>query len=293
MLHTYINTPLIKVDDPNRVIGYDYLNFAPWVLQRADSLRQNHIELLHLNGLVGQGNIVNTAEDLLNFDRSLYNGKIIKQSSLKKAFTPTRLKSGKLALSGWKNTTSYYGLGWQILKDSTYGKVVFHNGGIAGAVASFIRNVTKGQTVIVLNNITHRSTQNSAMSLLYLLNGGTVQTDKKSIANEFARTLIKHDVNAAWSRLNSIKADTAHFYADEREMNMAGLGMFFNNYKAQGMEILRLNSLLFPNSANVYDSLAMTDTGDKQNAILMYKKALEVDPKLTTAVNALKKLTTE
>ncbi|MFD2519681.1 serine hydrolase [Emticicia soli] len=292
MLHTYISTPLIKVDDPERVVGYDYLNFAPWVLQRADSLRQNHIELLHIDGLVGMGNVVSTSEDLLKFDRALYAGKIIKQSTLDKAFTPIRLNNGELAVTGWRNTTSYFGLGWCILKDSTYGKVVFHTGGMPGAVTAFIRNLSKDQTVVVLNNVTHRSTHGTAMSLMYLLNGGAVQTDKKSVANEFVRTLIKHDVNTAWARLNSIKADTAHFRLDEREMNMNGISMFFNNYKEKGVEVLRLNTVLFPNSANVYDSLAMAldASGDKPNAILMYKKVLEINPNLKSAINALEKL---
>lgn len=292
MSHTYISTPLIKLDDPDRVIGYDYLNFAPGVLQRADSLRQNHIELHHIDGLVGMGNIVSTTDDLLKFDRALYAGKIIKQSSLDMAFTPIRLNNGELAVTGWKNTMSYFGLGWCILKDTTHGKVVFHTGGMPGAVTAFIRNISRDQTVIVLNNITHRSTHNTAMSLMYLLNGGKAQTDKKSLANEFVRTLTKQDVNTAWARLNSVKADTAHFFLDEREMNMNGIGMFFNNYKAKGLEVLRLNTVLFPNSANVYDSLgmALADSGDKPNAILMYRKALALNPKSTSAMNALKKL---
>lgn len=292
MYNTYVNTLLIKVNDPNRATGYDYLNFAPWILQRADSLKQNHIELMHLDGLLGSSSIVSTVSDLLSFDRALYSGKILKPASLAKALTPTRLNSGELAVMGWKNTTSYYGLGWMILRDSTYGKIVFHTGGMPGAVTAFIRNVSKDQTVIVLNNITHRSTHNSAMSLMYLLNGGIAQTDKKSLANEFARMLIKHNVDAAIVRLNSIKADTAHYHLDEHELNMAGLGMFFNNYKAQAIEVLRLNTILFPGSANVYDSYAMAlaESGDKQNAILMYKKALELNPKSQSAANALKKL---
>jgi len=292
MLNTYINTVLINVKDPNRVVGYDYLNFAPWKLLRADSLRQNHIELMHLDGLIGQSNIISTTADLLKFDRALYNGQIIKRSSLDKAFTPTRLNNGELATSGWKNNFCYYGLGWQILKDTSNGKVVFHTGGMPGAVTAFIRNITKDQTVIVLNNITHRSTHGSAMSLLYLLNGGVPQRDKKSMANEFSRTLVKHNVNEAWARFNSIKTDTTHFYLDEREMNLAGLSMFFNNHKTQGMEVLRLNTVLFPNSANVYDSLAMAlaESDEKQNAILMYRRSLELNPKSASAVNALKKL---
>jgi CubicO group peptidase (beta-lactamase class C family) len=289
MLNTYLHTPLIKSDDPHRVIGYDYLNFAPWILQRADSLPQNHIELLHLDGLIGMGNIVSTAEDLLKFDRSLYTGKLIKQSSLDKAFTPVRLNNGELAVSGWKNTLAYMGLGWYILKDSTYGKIVFHTGGMAGAVTAFIRNVTKDQTVIVLNNITHRSTHNTAMSMMYLLNGGDPQTDKKSLANEFSRTLIKSGLDEAFTAFSTLKSDTTHFYLDEREINNAGLGMFYNGYKSQGAELIRLNTVLFPNSSNVYDSYAslLAELGKKQEAIKMYQKTLSINPKSTKAQQAI------
>ncbi|WP_285059802.1 serine hydrolase [Pedobacter ginsengisoli] len=292
MLHTYITTPLIKVNDPERVSGYDYLQFAPWVLQRADSLKHNQIELLHIDGLVGMANVVSTTQDLLNFDQALYTGKILKHATLEKAFTPIKLNNGTLAEMGWKNNISNFGLGWYILKDARLGKVVFHTGGMPGAVTAFIRNITKRQTVIVLNNVTHRSTHGSAMSLMYLMNGGKAQTDKKSVANEFTRILLKGSLNDAWARLNTIKADTANFSLDEQEMNMAGLGMFFNNFKAQAMEVLRLNTVLYPNSPNVYDSLAMVlaDTGDKQNAILMYRKALALNPKLNSAITGLKKL---
>jgi len=292
MLHTYITTPLIKVNDPERVAGYDYLQFAPWVLQRADSLKHNQIELLHIDGLVGMGNVVSTTQDLLNFDQALYTGKILKHPTLEKAFTPIKLKNGTLAETGWRNNLSNFGLGWYILKDASLGKVVFHTGGMPGAVTAFIRNITKRQTVIVLNNVTHRSTHGTAMSLLYLMNGGKAQTDKKSVANEFTRILLKGSVNDAWARFNTIKSDTANFSLDEREMNMVGLGMFFNNFKAQALEVLRLNTVLYPNSPNVYDSLAMVlaDSGDKQNAILMYRKALALNPKLTSAITGLKKL---
>lgn len=289
MLHSYISTPLIKVGEPDKTVGYDYPNFAPWILQRADSLPQNHIELLHLNGLIGMGNVFSTTSDLLNFDRALYRGTLLTQASLDEAFKPTRLTNGELASNGWKNTSAYQGLGWCVLKDTTLGKVVFHSGGEPGAVTMFIRNVTKNQTVIVLNNVTHRSTHTTAMSLLYLLNGGSAQTDKLSIANAFSRTLIKSGIDEAWTTFHEIKTDTARFYLDEREMNRAGLSMFYNGFKNQGIELLRLNTVLFPASSNVYDSYAtaLTALGKRQEAIKMYRKILEMNPKAVRAQKAL------
>ncbi|GAB3958767.1 hypothetical protein GCM10028805_53730 [Spirosoma harenae] len=289
MLHSYLSTPLIPISEPDKTVGYDYLNFAPWILQRADSLPQNHIELLHLNGLIGMGNVFSTTSDLLNFDRALYRGSLLTKTSLDEVFKPTKLTNGELASNGWKNTSAYQGLGWCVLKDTTLGKVVFHSGGEPGAVTMFIRNVTKNQTVIVLNNVTHRSTHTTAMSLLYVLNGGNAQTDKRSIANEFSRILIKSGIDKAWTTYHAIRTDTARFYLDEREMNLTGLGMFYNGFKKQGMELLRLNTVLFPASSNVYDSYAtvLTALGKRQEAIKIYRKTLQLNPKAEQARRAL------
>lgn len=292
MAHTYIASTLINLPDSNRTVGYDYPAFAPWIMQRADSLPRNHIELVHLNGLLGQGNIFSTTADLLKFDRALYQGKIVTKASLQEAFTPTRLSNGELATAGWKNTIGYQGLGWRILKDTSLGKVVFHSGGEPGAVTMFIRDITKDQTIIVLNNVTHRSTHNTAMSLLYLLNGGEPQTDKISIANEFSRSVVRDGLDEAWAIFNTIKSDTAHYYLDEGEMNRTGLSMFYNGFQEKGIELLRMNTILFPNSSNVYDSYAsvLAVLGKKQQAIEMYKKALMLSPTSSSAAKALKEL---
>jgi len=292
MKHTYIGSTPNVIDDNNRAKGYDYLDYAPWILQRSDSLQRNRIELHNLGGLVGQGNVISTVADLLAFDRALYGTKLLRQSTLQEAFTPTRLTNGEFASTGWKNTAAYYGLGWMILQDSTYGKVVFHTGGISGAVTAFIRNVTRDQTVIVLNNVTHRGTHAIAVNLLTSLNGGLIWKDKISAARVYARQLFKSDRDAALATFNAIKSDTARYYLDEREMNMLGLSMVYNDHQEKGIEMLRLNTLLYPNSANVYDSYAeaLLRAGKKQEATLMYKKSVNLNPQNQSGINALKKL---
>ncbi|WP_346984583.1 tetratricopeptide repeat protein [Chryseobacterium sp. POE27] len=51
-----------------------------------------------------------------------------------------------------------------------------------------------------------------------------------------------------------------------------------------------MNTLLFPNSANVYDSYAETleAMGNRKEAIINYKKSLELNPNNTNASNFLK-----
>jgi tetratricopeptide (TPR) repeat protein len=87
----------------------------------------------------------------------------------------------------------------------------------------------------------------------------------------------------------------SNYYLDEREMNILGYDFLFNEYKAQALEALKLNVLLFPNSFNVYDSYAeaLAESGKKAEAILMYKKAIALNPKSEGSIRALRLLEQE
>jgi len=56
--------------------------------------------------------------------------------------------------------------------------------------------------------------------------------------------------------------------------------------------IFKLNVMLHPGSANVYDSLAdaYLKSGNKELAIKNYQKALELDPQMKSARKALDQL---
>ncbi len=63
----------------------------------------------------GFGELLSTTDDLLKYDQALYNGALLTQETLNKAFIPVRLNNGNINPVG-------NGLGWQIEKDSTLGK---------------------------------------------------------------------------------------------------------------------------------------------------------------------------
>jgi cytochrome c-type biogenesis protein CcmH/NrfG len=60
----------------------------------------------------------------------------------------------------------------------------------------------------------------------------------------------------------------------------------------EAIEILKLNVEAYPQSANVYDSLgqAYMTNGDKELAIRNYRRAVELNPQNTNAIEMLKKL---
>jgi hypothetical protein len=98
-----------------------------------------------------------------------------------------------------------------ILCDSTYGKVVWHSGGDPGEVTVFLRNITKKQTVVVLDNVTHRGLHPQGINAFNILNGGPVLTFKKSLARAYASQLAGKGPDAAAVLYNELKTDTAHY----------------------------------------------------------------------------------
>ncbi len=85
------------------------------------------------------------------------------------------------------------------------------------------------------------------------------------------------------------------FYVSENRLNNLGyiyLGQ--QNYK-QALAIFKLNVEFYPESANCYDSLAEAymNNGDRELAIINYKKSLEINPDNQNAVRMLKKISGE
>ena len=75
-------------------------------------------------------------------------------------------------------------------------------------------------------------------------------------------------------------------------LNSAGYAAAFDNRLERAREILRLQTVIFPESANAWDSLGEITAilGDKDKAIEYYEKALEIDPEFASAKAQLRKL---
>lgn len=89
------------------------------------------------------------------------------------------------------------------------------------------------------------------------------------------------------------KSDPRSDFISEDSVNE--FGYFWLKTKkdpARAVEVLELNAEEHPKSANAWDSLgeAYLAKGDKEKAIESYRKAVEIDPKLESSVEALKKL---
>ncbi|GMQ31500.1 serine hydrolase [Algoriphagus confluentis] len=96
-----------------------------------------------LDGVVGDGGINSTINDLLKWDRALYTNKLLSKAAMIEMFSITSLKD---------NTQIEYGYGWQIENHNEFGKIVYHGGGWPGYSTFFARHLTDDKTIIILQN---------------------------------------------------------------------------------------------------------------------------------------------
>lgn len=296
MNSTYFFRNPAQVDKSNWAINYEYPFLFSDRLKNVDSLKKYRWRIYNVSGFIGQGNIITTAEDMLKFDNALYNGSLLRQSTLNEAFTPTKLNNGENNNASIGIGKASYGLGWFIFADTSSGKIVWHTGGQPGALSIFIRNISKRQTVIMFDNTFNRSLYGNGVNVMAILNNKVVINRKKSLTREYGQALVAEGVDAAFCKLQSLKADSTHYYLSEDDMNELGLQLLYSanvtNHNELSLEALKLNTLLFPESFNTYDSYgeALAKIGKTKEAIFMYKASIKLNPDNEGGKQALKRL---
>lgn len=280
MYNTFFLSEVTNMKDRNVAINYDHPFLYSSAYRNVDSMKQYRWRLYNASGFVGQGNIITTAGDLLKFDEALYSGKLLKLSTLNEAFAPTKLNNGEIANADIGVGKASYGLGWFIFSSTKNGKIVWHTGGQPGSLSIFLRNISKRQTVIMFDNNFHKSLYANAVNAIAILNGEPIITKKVSLVQDYGSTLAEKGTDAAFCTLQKMQADSVHYYLSEDDMNELGLRLLyeakFAGHNELALEVLKLNTLFFPNSFNTYDSYGevLVQTGKKKKQFLCIKNPL-------------------
>jgi len=253
--------------------------------------------------LTGGSNVIATTSDLLAFDQAFFSGKLLKPSSIAEALEPLQI-NGVVVYDRQMDTMMgegkmTVGLGWDIWEQPGYGKSVGHGGYLFGNPTIYIHHMPGNQTIIAFDNADGSGGFGQVVtSSLYLLNGNDPMKfdTRHSMAVVYGTILVKQGPDAAACALNAIKGDTAHYYLNEWEFNQLG-GNLLNLSKFEGhdqlaLEVFKLNTIMFPNSANTYDSYAcgLRAMGKRKEAIQMYQKSIAMDPGNEDGKAALKEL---
>ncbi|MBY0572283.1 MAG: class A beta-lactamase-related serine hydrolase [Undibacterium sp.] len=105
----------------------------------------------------------------------------------------------------------------------------------------------------------------------------------------FVQALNEKGYETAIPTYDAMKKSDSDFFLREEVVNEWGYALLGQNKDAQAIEIFKLGIYVFPKSANAYDSLAEAyeKVGDKDNAILQYKKCVELEPNNPHALERL------
>lgn len=297
MTRTYVRTSLINpTPSPNMAYNHAYPFLFSSELVSTDKKFSNpfHKKTFYNEAFLGMSYVYSTTGDMLKFDAALYDGSLLKTETLDEAFTPTKLNNGEInkppPVFGGLGVSSN-GLGWFILDDSSAGKIVWHGGGMPGLLTIYLRNVTKKQTVIVFDNTFSSGLYRKGLSAMNILNGKPILPVRKSLARIYGRTLIAKGADSAAVRLNELKSNAENYNLSEDEFNNMAYEMMENNFTAQALETFKINTFLFPASDNIYESYGdgLLRTGKKEEAIIMFNKALKINPDNKYARENLKK----
>lgn len=124
-------------------------------------------DLTFMDGVMGDGNVYCSVEDMFKWDQALYTKKLVKKSTLKLAFTPGRLTDGR---------STGYGFGWHIASN---GNVVRHGGSWRAFKTLIRRNISAKSTLIFMDNSTTMYRRRIAANILSCLKGNSQEKAKK------------------------------------------------------------------------------------------------------------------
>lgn len=116
---------------------------------------------------------------------------------------------------------------------------------------------------------------------------------RKSISEPLTHTIVKEGIDAAIEQYHELKNNQPDSYDfGENNLNMLGYQLLWRNMHEAAIKVFKLNVQSYPQSANPYDSLgeAYMASGNEELAIENYEKALEINPNLPSAIDALEKL---
>jgi tetratricopeptide (TPR) repeat protein len=112
--------------------------------------------------------------------------------------------------------------------------------------------------------------------------------------NDFNALASAQQYNSLWELYEESKKKHPELNLPEGNLNTLGLQLIFNaKTSSQGVKVFNFATKLYPNSANLFDSLAegFLFMGKNKKAIANFKKSLDLNPQNQNAIDRLKILT--
>ena len=228
------------------------------------------------------GSLYSTVRDLYKWDRALYTDKVLSAASRDLMFKPN------LSNYGYAFIIS------QIPVGSSKIKFISHSGGFNGSATLIVRWFDSQSAIILLSNVEATvSLSRISQGITNILYDQPYDSPKRSIAETLMTAYATKGVDAAKAQYREIKATKAAEYdMSELELTVLASRLIAAKKMNDAIEFLKLNTEAFPQSAGAEATLGgiYLTAGDKQNALVAAKKALEIDPKNAGAIGLMKRI---
>jgi CubicO group peptidase (beta-lactamase class C family) len=218
-----------------------------------------------------------TAKDLANWIIALQQMKLLKSTTtLGLLWTPGTFNNGSPAP---------WALGWQI-NDRAKHPAVYATG---GARSAFFIYPEDDLAVIILTNLVLSNPE----QFMDAIAGYYIPDLRPAQSIHVLRTeLLKKGFKNAVQVISDLKRKDATLQIAEQDLNSWGYRLLRSGKKREALEIFKANATLYPESSNVYDSLAeaYAASGRNSEAIENYERSLKLDPQNSNAAEQLKVL---
>jgi len=230
-----------------------------------------------------------TATEIANWVIALKSGELLnKPASIETLWTPAVLINGKT--KGFNNLLNGYALGWPVVGRPEH-PAVAPAGGDRAALFVYPND---DLSIVVLTNLM------GALPSHFIDEIAGFYIPEMKAANGFG---LPPAIKVLWKALELKGYEKAIQVVQELQktqqltfaedaLNTWGYKLINQKKKRQALEVFKLNTYLFPLSANTHDSLAETYwlLGQTKKAVVHYKKVLGLKPENEHAKEQLKKL---
>lgn len=227
------------------------------------------------------GGLYATPNDLYLWQKALYGDKLLSKENRELMFTPN---------------LGNYGYGLYIVKTKV-DTIIGHNGGLQGFSSSMLHFSKDKITVIIFDNTRvdkRGNLENITAGLVNILQNKQPAPFIKSMQV----TMIKQIENSSGEELITFykklktEKNAYDFSRAESFLNNLGYHLLQHNRVKDAVVFLKFTTEEYPESANAFDSYAeaLMKYGQKETAIQMYRRSLELNPKNSNADAQLKLL---
>jgi CubicO group peptidase (beta-lactamase class C family) len=234
--------------------------------------------------------ILSTSADMANWILALKSGKLLKQrSSIDLLWAPAILNNGKIG--GFNRLTNGYALGWPTVTREEHPAV----GPVGGGRSALFVYLKDDLSIVVLTNLMGGNPDQFIYEIagyylpdMHEANGFGLAPSLKKLRT----ALMKQGFEKAIPVAASLGKKDPKFRLAENELNGWGYQLLGERDIPAALAIFKLNVSLYPQSANVYDSLAevLESTGQRAEALVNYKKSLALDKNNKHAENRIQAL---